>query len=198
MEGEGAERPDLKSLRDELLDYSRDENQLFHRRRTFVFALFDSLVETRVKDADEPCQRIILTLAAVESLLEWLSEDALKFEILLSESGVLADEQKLLEMVFREQIANQTVETMPFDLTQFAEHCDEHSRRSLCHCVTISRIDEGIETEDALMTSFAIDDTRPEVRCGLDPANESDAPTPFTAWQDSTVELLADLALSRP
>ena len=107
---------------------------------------------------------------------------------------MLADEQELLEMVFREQLANQTVEVTPFDLSQLAEHCDEHSRRSLCHCVTISRSDEGIETEDALMTNLAIDGTRPEVRCGLDPASVSDAPSAFVAWQDSTVELLADLA----
>ncbi|MBC8288905.1 MAG: hypothetical protein H8E37_01175 [Planctomycetes bacterium] len=201
MEGDEAERPDLfdiKFLRDELLYYSRDENQFFRRRRTFVFALFPSLVETRVKDAELPCQRIILTLAAVESLIEklieWLSEDALRFEILLPETGVLADEQELLEMVFREQMVNGTVEVTPFDLSQLVEHCDGHSRRSLCHCVTISRIDEDIETEDALMTSLAVDRSRPAVRCGLDPESVSDAPTPFVAWQDSTVELLADLA----
>lgn len=194
MEGEGAERPDLKFSARRVARLFAGRKSVFPSSLHVFFALFDLLVETRVKDTDLPCQRIILTLAAVETLIEWLSEDALKFEILLPESGVLADEQKQLEMVFREQIANQTVETMPFDLTQFAEQ----SRRSLCHCVKISRIDEAIKTQDALMSSFAIDDTRAEVRCGLDPANESDAPTPFTAWQDSTVELLADLALSRP
>lgn len=202
MEGDEAERPDLfdiKFLRDELLYYSRDENQFFRRRRTFVIALDPSLVETRVKDAELPCQQIILTLALVESLveklIEWLSEDALRFEILLPDSGVLAAEQELLEMVFREQRANGTVEVMGFDLSQLAEHCDGHSRRSLCHCVTVSRRnDERIEFEEALRSRLVVNGTRPEVQCGDDPGSVSEAPTPLGAWQASAVELLADLA----
>ena len=41
----------MKFLRDELLYYSRDENQFLRRRRTFVFALFPDLVDARFKDA---------------------------------------------------------------------------------------------------------------------------------------------------
>src|SRR5207253_3290566 len=80
------ERPDLfdvKFLRDELLYYSRDENQFLRRRRTFVFALYPDLVQTRFKDAELPWQRCVLLLAfliaTVRKLTEWLSSDALQF-----------------------------------------------------------------------------------------------------------------------
>ncbi len=89
MEDRGAERPDLfdiKYLRDELLYYSRDENQFLRRRRTFVFALLPDLLRTRFKDAALPWQRIVLALAllvtAVRKLTEWLSTDSLLFEFI--------------------------------------------------------------------------------------------------------------------
>jgi hypothetical protein len=82
------DRPDLfdiKFLRDELLYYSRDENQFLRRRRTFVFALYPDLVSTRFKDRELPYQRGVLLLAlilvAIRKLAEWLTTDALIFEI---------------------------------------------------------------------------------------------------------------------
>ena len=88
------ERPDLfdvKFLRDELLFYSRDENQFLRRRRTFVFALYPDLTATRFKDAELPYQRGVLLLAllttAVRKLTEWLSADALAFEVLFVSRG---------------------------------------------------------------------------------------------------------------
>jgi hypothetical protein len=82
------ERPDLfdiKFLRDELLYYARDENQLLRRRRTFAFVLEPDLDRTRFKDADLPYQRGVLLLAlmieVIRKLLEWLSTDALVFRL---------------------------------------------------------------------------------------------------------------------
>ena len=96
MEKEKELQPDLfdvKFLRDELYYYSRDENQFLRRRRTFLFALMPDLVLARFKDAELPCQRIVLALAlllaSVRKLSEWLSEDALLFEFLF-----VADEEK--------------------------------------------------------------------------------------------------------
>src|SRR4029077_16166328 len=84
------ERPDLfdiKFVRDELLYYSRDENQFLRRRRTFVFALAADLVSARCKGGDLPYQRGVLLLALltviVHKLAEWLSTDALSFQIVL-------------------------------------------------------------------------------------------------------------------
>src|ERR1700676_2724717 len=107
MEPPGSvERPDLfdvKFLRDELLYYSRDENQFLRRRRTFVFVLYSDLTAARFKDADLPYQRGVLLLAllttALRRLTEWLSADALAFEVLFVGAGEeepLAAEHALL------------------------------------------------------------------------------------------------------
>src|SRR4051795_2411852 len=84
MEPATEPRPDLfdvKFVRDELLYYSRDENQFLRRRRSFVFALLPDLTRARFKDVELPCQRIVLVLAllltGVRKLTEWLTADAL-------------------------------------------------------------------------------------------------------------------------
>src|SRR5262249_17110879 len=90
MEPKGSEiQPDLFDpmyLMDELLYYSRDENQFLRRRRTFVLALAADLVETRFKDFELPYQRGVMLLGLlyvlVKKLTEWLSTDALNFQFL--------------------------------------------------------------------------------------------------------------------
>ena len=145
MEHDPDLRPDLfdiKFLRDELYYYSRDENQFLRRRRVFLFCLYPDLVKARYKDPDLPVQRIVLILSllltAVRKLSEWLSTDALKFEFLLVQdrnSKPLANEAALLEMLFREQIENKTVE-----IRHIAERPDQlaerNAQRSLCHLST--------------------------------------------------------------
>src|SRR5215831_11988765 len=120
---EDNERPDLfdiKYLRDELLYYSRDENQFLRRRRTFVLAFFPDLIERiRFKDAELPWQRGILLLAvlfvAIRKLTEWLSTDSLVFDVVfLVPEGqprgfALQPEFGLLTKLLREQLANGTV-----------------------------------------------------------------------------------------
>jgi hypothetical protein len=120
---EDNDRPDLfdiKYLRDELLYYSRDENQFLRRRRTFVLAFFPDLIERiRFKDAELPWQRGILLLAvlfvAVRKLTEWLSTDSLVFDVVfLVPDGqprvfALQPEFELLTKLLREQLANGTV-----------------------------------------------------------------------------------------
>lgn len=74
----------IKYLRDELLYYSRDENQFRRQRRTFLIYLAPDLVDViRFKDVELPFQRGILLLAflvvAVRRLVSWLSSDALTF-----------------------------------------------------------------------------------------------------------------------
>src|SRR5262249_53144305 len=135
---EPGERPDLfdiKFLRDELLYYSRDENNFFRRRRTYIFALFPDLTGARFKDAALPWQRIILLLAGIAALVgklsEWLTTDALQFDLVLVESGKapdLAPERELLEMLFREQITAGTVTVSRVPGPEaLAAHCQVHA-----------------------------------------------------------------------
>src|SRR5439155_26923158 len=94
METDPALQPDLFDtlfLMDELLYYSRDENQFLRRRRTFVLALSPDLVETRFKDFELPYQRGVMLLGllyvTVRKLTEWLSTDALNFQVLSPGEG---------------------------------------------------------------------------------------------------------------
>jgi hypothetical protein len=162
-----AERPDLfdiKFLRDELLYYSRDENQFLRRRRTFVFALYPDLVQARFKDPELPWQRLVLLLglsvAAVRKLLEWLTADALVFEFLFldhdKEGSPLGAEQALLEMVWREQIANGTVIVTRLPQAQLAAQGARRARRSLCHVLTLSCVDRPLQADGTLVTRLAL------------------------------------------
>jgi hypothetical protein len=111
----GAREPDLfdvKFARDELFYYSRDENQFLRRRRAFVFVFLGELVtgqvSARYKSPDLDVQPIVLVLSTVltvvEKLSEWLSTDAIRFELLFVQDGdkrPLADEAKLCELLLR-------------------------------------------------------------------------------------------------
>jgi hypothetical protein len=155
---EKEDRPDLfdvKYLRDELLYYARDENQFLRRRRTFMFALWPDLVDTRVKDAELPFQRGILLLAwllaAIRRLADWLSADALSIVVALvddQEPGALAAERALIEMVLRELIENRTAVVARLPTAQHVrQECADRARRSQCHCLTVSTQDRLLEVQ---------------------------------------------------
>lgn len=173
MEPDNADRPDLfdvKYLRDELVYYSRDENQFLRRRQTFVFAIYPDLFHARFKDNDLPWQRIVLVLAMlvviVRKQLEWLSDHALTFEFLFlhDESSVrLADEQALIETLLREQIANGTVFVSRETAENVARHCSERGRRSLCHLLTVSKSEQAIEGDVFHTTQLLIDSSQPRI-----------------------------------
>jgi vWA domain found in the FtsH ternary systems/N-terminal helical region fused to the FtsH ternary system vWA domain len=195
METAAAERPDLfdvKFLRDELLYYSRDENQFFRRRRTIVFALFPELAECRVKDAELPFQRIVLLLglltAVIRRLTEWLRDDALVFELLLlEEAGVplLADERELLEMIFRDQIANGTVVVESVKPASVAARCRERARRSLCHCTMISVRDRAFPSDETVVLRLQLNAPAPRLLGDeIGNAVDHDPPTAWPAWQN--------------
>jgi hypothetical protein len=190
---EPAGRPDLfdiKFLRDELLYYSRDENQFLRRRRTFVFALYPDLEESRFKDAELPWQRIVLllglTLVAVRKLLEWLSGDALVFEFLFMDEAkdgkVLASEQAILEMVLREQIANGTVIISRMPPARLPSYCQQRSRRSLCHCLTLATKDQVFEVEETRLARLVLAGPVPGLALDDDVLQIPEADDGLGAW----------------
>ncbi len=155
---------DLKYLRDELLYYARDENQFLRRRRTFVFALFPDLARARFKDAELPWQRIVLLLAlllvAVRQLTDWLTTDALMFEVLFLEAKdaeTLAAEQELVQLLLREPIANGTVTLTRLPVAQLASWCAARARRSLCHCLTVATTVPQVQAEATQVASLQMD-----------------------------------------
>ncbi len=168
------DRPDLfdvKFLRDELLYYSRDENQFLRRRRNFVFALYADLEDARHKDADAPWQRLVLafglTLAALGKIHEWLGDDALTFEFLFLDEPhrprILEPEEAVLQMVLREQIANGSATVARLDRTRLSGHCAQRARRSLCHCLTLSVKGQSLEAESCVMASLVLNGKLPSL-----------------------------------
>src|SRR5207248_1008625 len=111
------------------------------RRRTFVLVLQPDLIDARFKDPALPSQRVIVALAflvaAVRKLIDWLSEDALTFEIAFV-GDALDHEAGLLEMILRDQAANGTVRltTVP-SLADAQALAAARARRSLCHALVV-------------------------------------------------------------
>jgi hypothetical protein len=166
------DRPDLfdiKFVRDELLYYSRDENQFLRRRRTVVLALWPDLVAARFKDAVLPYQRIVLTLAflltLVGKLIEWLSDEAMVFQFLFFDSGdqVLQPEKELVEMLLAEQIANGTASVERVAPGMLAGRCQQAARRSQCHCLTVSTNAVEVSREQAGFASLVVDGPVPSL-----------------------------------
>ncbi len=169
MERDERDRPDLfdvKFLRDELLYYSRDENQFLRRRRSFVFALWPDLVQARFKDGDLPVQRIVMVLAslvsAMRKTIDWLGDDALQFVFhFVAEAGEtpLDEERKLLQRVLAEQIANGTaaLETGPAAVLQ--TRCEALGKRSQCHALMASVQERRFDAEHVATSRLAAVET---------------------------------------
>jgi hypothetical protein len=154
---------DIAYLHDELLYYSRDENQFLRRRRTFVFVLAPDLVEARFKDAELPYQRIVLLLAllrvVVRKLTEWLSTDALVFRFLFlgeGEDEPLAQERKLLETLLREPIAlgNASIQRVAFQ--NVPRLCEAWARKSMVRCLSIGANPPPLKVEETVATRLAV------------------------------------------
>lgn len=200
MEREAEQRPDLfdiRYLRDELYYYSRDENQFLRQRRSFLFVLYPDLRQARFKDAELPCQRIVLILAllvaAVRRLADWLGHDALRFEFLFvkpDKDQALDDEAKLLRLVFRELIENNSVSVEQFSFAEVETRLKEHGRRSLCQCLTIGVADHDIRSPEAVVTAMRIDSPEPTLRvAGVDTVIV-EGEEPFEKWSATLLHLL--------
>jgi hypothetical protein len=198
---EKEERPDLfdvKFLRDELLYYSRDENQFLRRRRTFVFALYPDLIATRFKDPDLPFQRGVLLLGllmvAVNRLSEWLNTEALTFEFWFLDDGEeepLAAERALLETLFREPMALGTVQLERLRPDEVASRCEARARRSLCHCLAVAVDPPHWDSDEVVLTRLSIAGPRPalgDAKTEPIPQEREDA---SATWETTLRKLLA-------
>jgi hypothetical protein len=190
---EPGERPDLfdiKFLRDELLYYSRDENNFLRRRRTFVLALFPDLLLSRFKDAALPWQRIILLLAALAALIgklsEWLSTDALHFELVFMEPGKspeLAPERELVDMLFREQIAAGTVAVRSVrSAGELAALCETIARRSTCCCLAAGTKLHPLNADGTPVLQLSLEHSRPELVAKDGKAELGETEDLFQGW----------------
>ena len=202
MEKEKELQPDLfdiRFLRDELYYYSRDENQFLRRRRTFLFALMPDLVQARFKDAELPCQRMVLALALllelVRKLSDWLGNDSLRFEFLFILEGdkkILEEERKLLALLFREEVENRSVSVEHLPATDLVSRIKQSASRSLCHCLALGVKQMELQCDEAAITSMVVDGPRPSLKIGRDAPVISEAEEPFDSWLQTLIRLLED------
>jgi hypothetical protein len=172
------ERPDLfdiKFLRDELFYYARDENQFLRRRRTLVFALSADLVNAQFKDPVLPYQRGVMLLALlvmiVRKLTEWLSTDALTFQVLFvtpPEAKVLplAKEWELLKTLLPEPITNGILFLERVTADKVGPLCTNWARRSMVHCLAAGTHPEPVSATDTVVTRLEVAGPRPALGDG--------------------------------
>ena len=193
------DRPDLfdiKFVRDELLYYARDENQFLRRHETFVFLVSPDIVSARVKDASLPYQRIVMALAlmvtAVRTLVDWLSGEGLRFEVLFldAQQPVLGDEMELVRMLLTDQIANGTAVVERIAAKAAPQHCTDAARRSLCRCLWISTIAREVVVESVLPGSLVLDGSKPRLSLEGEPVVVDDTTTCFNQWLAAAESLL--------
>ncbi len=220
MEDESPDLFDMKFVRDELFYYSRDENQFLRRRRAFVFVLFPDLLAARFKDAELPCQRIVLVqsivLALVRKLTEWLSTDAIRFEVLFVQDNgksPLSEEAALMRLLLREPIergdglvatgeppfgSKPTPEQRAADAAAanpeaLRQYLNRLSRASQVHCLAATT-DELFEMpmDNVVVTELIVEGPRPQIRREDNRIDEIDETIDdaFDLWQETALRVL--------
>ena len=197
METDPAQRPDLfdvKFLRDELYYYSRDENQFLRRRRTFLFLLDADLSQQRFKDASLPFQRLVLVLgmllAAQRQLTLWLAEEAIQFEFLFVESkptAALEEERKLLELIYREEIAAKRVTVTTIGRSDMVAICRDRAAQSRCQGLAISAQSQDLDLIDIEMLVMQVDGPAPV--CDL-LIEGDESREPLERWRETLRQVL--------
>jgi hypothetical protein len=174
MEDESPDLFDMKFVRDELFYYSRDENQFLRRRRAFVFVLFPDLLTARFKDTDLPYQRIVMVesvvVALVRKLTDWLSTDAIRFEVLFVQEGgknLLEEEAKLLRLLLREPIerGDGEVAEVP-NKDAVVTFLNRLSRLAQVHCLAVATEPFTMEMDNVVVTEMVVAGPRPELGDG--------------------------------
>jgi hypothetical protein len=198
MDPQGPDLFELKFVRDELFYYSRDENQFLRRRRVFAFAIYPEMVAARFKDTDLPTQRIVLALSTVLTLVrritDWLSTDALRFDVLFVRSGTdksLSDEAELLQLLLREPIERGAAEVRWVETPADVEtYLTAQARHSQVHCLTMSADPVRLDPEGAVVTRLTVNGPRPTLTDGGGRVAEFDTEDAFDHWAAVVVRLL--------
>ena len=198
MESESPDLFDFKFVRDELFYYSRDENQFLRRRRAFTFVLGPDLVNARFKDSELPVQRIILILATVLTLVrrltEWLSHDALRFDILFVQptgTNGLLHEKELLEILLREPIERGVAHIAIVDSLAAAEAmCAGQARVSQLHAMVISAAPIAFQPAGTVVTQLVVPGPRPVLTDGNGVEIKFAEEDAADSWQEAGIRVL--------
>jgi hypothetical protein len=198
MENESPDLFDMKFVRDELFYYSRDENQFLRRRRAFVFAIFPDVIAARFKEPELPCQRIVLVqsmiLALVRKLTDWLSTDAIRFELIFVQDGLknqLEDEAALLKILLREHVERGDAEVMELpDRDAVVKRLQRLTRTAQVHCLAVATEPFEMDLDTVVVTEMIVPGPRPELGGGDGTVAALDGEDAFDVWQESLLRIL--------
>jgi hypothetical protein len=198
MESESPDLFDMKFVRDELFYYSRDENQFLRRRRSFVFVLFPDLISARFKDPELPHQRIVMIqstiLTLVRRLSEWLSTDAIRFEVFFVQDGdrkPLAEEATLMQLLLREPIERGDGHVAWIqDRTALVSHLNRLARNSQVHSLVVASEPIEMDLESVVVTELVVPGARPLIGDGDGLVAELEGEDAFDVWKESVLHIL--------
>ena len=201
MEDQQPDLFDMKFVRDELFYYSRDENQFLCRRRLFVFAFAPDLVAARFKDATLPAQRVVYTLAAVVALVrkltDWLTADALRFELVFlagppDKPAPLGHERELFELLLRDPVSRGSagLRALP-SAAALRQYLDAEARTSQVHCLTVGVRPPAVPAEAAVVTTLTVAGPSPGLTDGHGVVVPLDADDPADQWAEMAARVLA-------
>jgi hypothetical protein len=137
---------DVRYAEGELLYYTRDDNVFVRRRRAFSVILASDLPAARFSDAGLPWQRLVLTFGLIYSLIqrfsEWLSDEALEFEIcfVVDDAGrnPLSEELELCRLLLNEWIEKGVVSIEQSNFDAAKERALVRSKRAVVDMMLIT------------------------------------------------------------
>jgi hypothetical protein len=133
-------------------------------------------------------------LALVRRLQDWLSTDAIRFEVLFVQDGEkkpLADEATLTELLLREPIerGDGLVTWVP-DGAAVVSHLNRLSRLSQVHCLAASTEPFEMDLENVVVTEFVVDGPRPEIGGGDGVVASLEGEDAVDVWQETALRVL--------
>lgn len=117
---------DVRWVTNELLKYTRDESVFTRETRRLYVVCSPTLVEHKIKDAESPAQRAVLSMAAlcvcVRKIEVWLEECGLEIRIVAP--SVLVEEMGLLRLLLHKQIDSGVVTIEVYGEGKYGEDND--------------------------------------------------------------------------
>jgi len=130
----------LRYVEGELLYYTRDDSVFRRHKHVIVFALGPDLTEARVKDADVPWQRLVLSLGMLVAAIRWLTEqlghEALTVHLAFP-PRILAAERELVELLLEGEVKSGTV-VVSEKTTEQAIEVAQAARNAISDLVVVS------------------------------------------------------------
>ncbi|MBA2225613.1 MAG: hypothetical protein WHU94_11735 [Thermogemmata sp.] len=215
MEREKPDLFDIKFLRNELLYYSRDENNFIINRRVYVF-IIDYIINLRFKDFELPYERIILLLSWIVTIIQWLNErltdEAINFEIRFikhnsphkyikdtSSSEERWEEQGWLELLLRDWIERGAARVSVTDsLDSVVGELKQWSHRADVYCLYMTskeqaekqkKEEELSKVQGIMFTSMWMDGPYPCISMDQEQTKRDDI-KPMVAWSQALNRLL--------